>query len=75
MPSFDMDIDVDEFMDELSKSEIKEVKEWLRNEGHSLTDETPANELLQIDITKINEHYWRLSIEDMDIIKQIANKL
>lgn len=75
MPTFDLDIDVDEFMDELSKSEISDVKEWLKYNGYSITDETPANELLQDDISKINQHYWRLSIEDIEIIKKIADKL
>lgn len=75
MPNFDLDIDVDEFMDELSKIEIKEVKEWLRDNGHSLTDESPQNEFVLIDIEKIKQNYWRLSIEDAEKIKLIADKL
>ena len=75
MPTFDLDIDVDEFMDELSKREIKEVKEWLLDNGHSLTDESPQNELILIDVSKIQQNYWRLSIEDAETIKTIADKL
>lgn len=75
MPTFDLDIDVDEFMDELSKREIKEVKEWLRDNGHSLTAESPQNEFVLIDIEKIRQNYWRLSIEDAEKIKLIADKL
>lgn len=75
MPTFDLDIDVDEFMDELSKREIKEVKEWLRNNGYSLTDECPQNEFVLIDLEKIRQNCWRLSIEDAETIKLIADKL
>ena len=87
MPQFtehtdvDIDIDVDEFLDECDKYEIKEVIEWLRDSEYITSDDllydgpqSAMEQLFARDVDKIRTSYLTLSREDMDIINQIAKK-
>jgi hypothetical protein len=88
MPQFtehtdvDIDIDVDEFLDECDKDEIKEVIEWLRDSDYITSDDlvdedNPQSAMEQLfaeDVAKIRRAYFSMSREDMDIINQIAKK-
>jgi hypothetical protein len=85
MPTFyanDIDVDVDEFLDECSTSEIEEVIDWLRDSGYltpldeaidgpqSFQDEDFNNALL-----KLVGNRYKLSVEDEQTIMAIANRL
>ena len=88
MPQFtehtdvDIDIDVDEFLDECDKDEIKEVIEWLRDSDYITSDDlvdedNPQSAMEQLfaeDVAKIRRAYFSMSRDDMDIINQIAKK-
>ena len=88
MPQFtehtdvDIDIDVDEFLDECDRDEIKEVIEWLRDSEYITSDDlldedspqSAVEQLFAEDIAKIRRAYLTMSREDMDIIIQIAKK-
>jgi hypothetical protein len=91
MPQFtehtdvDIDIDVDEFLDECDKYEIKEVIEWLKNSDYitsddlvgGILDDGPQSAIEQLfaeDVAKIRRAYFSMSRDDMDIINQIAKK-
>ena len=88
MPQFsehtdvDINIDVDEFLDECDRDEIKEVIEWLRDSEYItdddlLDDDSPQSAMEQLfaeDVAKIRRLYLTLSREDMDTINQIAKK-
>ena len=88
MPQFtehtdvDIDIDVDEFLDECDRDEIKEVIEWLRDckyitSDDLLDEDSPQSAVEQLfvkDVAKIRRLYLTLSREDMDTINQIAKK-
>lgn len=88
MPQFtertdvDIDIDVDEFLDECDRDEIKEIIEWLRDSEYItdddlLDEDSPQSAVEQLfaeDIAKIRRAYLTMSREDMDIINQIAKK-
>jgi hypothetical protein len=85
MPSFtpdDVDVDVDDFMYQCNNREIKEVIEYLIEEGHiepqqvvgSNTSlsllEYEFNEMLQ----KIQENRLRLTPEEDALLKKIADR-
>jgi hypothetical protein len=85
MPSFtpdDVDVDVDDFMYQCNNREIKEVIEYLIEEGHiepqqvvgSNTSlsllEYEFNEMLQ----KIQENRLRLTPEEDVLLKKIADR-
>ena len=78
----DVDVEIDEFLEELSDSEIEEVIEWLSDNGHiKSTDLIPNYSLVDEEymsmINKLNDPLIgsRLSLEDLDKIKRITNKL
>jgi hypothetical protein len=87
MPDFstEIDIDVDEFWDECSKSEKKELIDLLVEEGHvtrvpnsSINDEIQKPSLIEIEwndmIDKLSLLRQRLSIEEEDTIKALVEK-
>ncbi len=68
----DVDVEVDEFLDECSSAEIKEVLEWLKDNDYTveLPDKSKAidEQLLKL----IN--CFSLTHGDEEVIKQIAAK-
>ena len=84
MPSFyvdDVDIDVDEFISACSKSEIKELIDFLVDDGHIKKDAvlTPdkksRNPLFDDACIKLVGNSWRLSKEDEEVIMNISKKI
>jgi hypothetical protein len=84
MPSFsnDIDIDVDEFMDELSTSEISEVIDWLKDNNWLDNNEKPLDEnklnfdeeLFIKNLTKLKSNLLSLNKEVFEIINKIASR-
>lgn len=76
----DVDVDVDDFVDECSTKEIKILIECLKEQGHlSLEYSDNSMNILDVEwnnvIRKISgNNRLRLSNEDEDIIRKIANK-
>lgn len=76
----DVDVDVDDFVDECSTKEIKILIEYLKEQGHlSLEYSDNSMNILDVEwnnvIRKISgNNRLRLSNEDEDIIRKIANK-
>ncbi len=87
MPRFytdDLDIEVDEFMEELGDADIDEVIQWLRDTNYiNDTDIIQEPQLSPLDneymsiVSKLNNPLVgaRLSNEDIAILKQIVNKI
>lgn len=78
----DVDIDVDEFMEELSSSEIEDVIDWLK-ENKELEDfslETPLqnlsfDETIFIEsLNKLKSNLICLNKEELEMISNIASK-
>jgi len=67
--SIDVDVNVEDFLDACSESEIEEVIEWLSENDYKLTINDDANKDLVKLISVIS-----LTTEDEILIKQIANK-
>lgn len=65
----DVDVDVQDFLDACSESEIEEVIYWLSENDYKLDMYDDANEDLVKLISVIS-----LTTEDEILIKQIANK-
>lgn len=79
MPNFDMDIDVDDFLDSCSSYEIEEVKKWLVDSDEISEGELVGNlSLLEEDfvnsLIKIKAKYMQLSIEEIEYLKELSNK-
>ena len=87
MPDFstEIDIDVDEFWDECSRSEKNELIDLLVDEGlvrrvvnSSINDEFQRPSLMEIEwntmINKLSLLRQRLSIEEEDTIKALVEK-
>lgn len=76
----EMDIEIEEFVDECTTGEISILIKYLKKEGHLSLDDYNSNEtLLDIEWAKIIEkisgnNRLRLSTEDEEIIRKIANK-
>lgn len=85
MPRFyvdDLDIDVEEFVDECSSREISELVQYLREQGHLNDNNIPAEDMNVLDlewaevIDKISGNArLRLTTEEEELIKKIANRL
>lgn len=80
MPTFDCYVDVDDFMDELSENGIKEVIEWLQDHEEYFVD-IPHGKLnfdeamLLENLSKIKSNLIQVTLEEMEIINQIAKRL
>ncbi len=87
MPRFyadDIDVEVDDFMEECSKSEIEEVIQWLKDCNY-ITDNdiihenntSPLDNEYMSMISKLNNPLSgvRLSNEDLEILKHITDKI
>lgn len=64
-----IDINVDDFLEECSEFEIKEVLEWLSNNDYDLKEENENNK----DLLKLLDVFV-LTAEDELTIKNIAKK-
>lgn len=84
MPSFsvdDLDIDVDDFLEECSKSELQEVRDWIKDYDSDVS--SPNSGLVPDGLVHsefrgclevLNHSYYRLTKEDEELIIKIANK-
>ena len=79
MPSFypeSIDVDVEEFVDDCSQSEIKELVNYLRENGLSVERTgNPSDVTWNEEVSKLIDSKWKLSSEDEDKILEICNKL
>jgi hypothetical protein len=85
MPSFtpdDVDVDVDDFMYQCNNREIKEVIEYLIEEGHiepqQVVGSNTSTSLLEYEfnemLQKIQENRLRLTFEEDALLKKIADR-
>ena len=87
MPDFyvdNLDISPSEFIDECSSEEITQLIEILIEDGYIThgsvindddNSKTVDDELFLVNLTKISEYKYRLTIEEEEIICKIANRL
>jgi hypothetical protein len=78
MPYFEttpgeIEVDVDDFLSACSDSEIKELIQALKYDGH--LDEGEDGNDFDIALRKLVGNSWRLSKEDEETILKIANKI
>lgn len=83
MPSFyaDVEVEVDEFVNNCSKREIKELVKYLHEEGHLNENKIPTENMSLLDqewakvLDKLaGRTRLQLSNEEEEIIKKIANR-
>jgi hypothetical protein len=83
-----IDVDLDEVYGEMSRTDKRDMAEWLHEDGILEShpnpeirkvvrgdDESYAEKELRDNLTKLWNGHYQLSNEDEEIIKQIANKL
>lgn len=83
-----IDVDLDEVYGEMSRTDKRDMAEWLHEDGILEShpnpeirkvvrgdDESYAEKELRDNLTKLWNGHYQLSTEDEEIIKQIANKL
>ena len=83
-----IDVDLDEVYGEMSRTDKRDMAEWLHDDGILEShpnpeirkvvrgdDESYAEKELRDNLTKLWNGHYQLSTEDEEIIKQIANKL
>jgi hypothetical protein len=88
MPYINVDVDLDDIYDTMSSSDKRDMAEWLHEDG--ILNKHPNTEIRRLvrgddestlefdfrnDLTKLWNGHYQLTIEDQEIIKQIANKL
>jgi hypothetical protein len=88
MPYINVDVDLDDIYDEMSRYDKEEMAEWLIDDGilenHKNlnirklvrgNEESFDEEQFRNNLTKLWSNFYQLSNEDEEIIKTIANKL
>ena len=87
MPYIEIDVDVDDFYDELSIWEKQSLAEMLEKEGHCILEAEDYEDEFKIENPNVLDDMWvedmkklfhgrlQLSLEDEETIKKIANKL
>ena len=88
MPYININVDLDEIYDEMSRYDKEEMAEWLLDDGilenHKNlnirklvrgNEESFDEEQFRNNLTKLWSNFYQLSNEDEEIIKIIANKL
>ena len=88
MPYVNIHIDLDDFYNDMDRSDKRDMAEWLHEDGilesHPNSeirrlvrgdDESPGEAELRDNLLKLWNGHYRLSNEDEEIIKKIANKL
>jgi hypothetical protein len=78
MPYFEtnpdeIEVDVDDFLSACSDSEIKELVQALKDDGH--LDEGELDNDFDIALRKLAGNSWRLTKEDEETILKIASKI
>jgi hypothetical protein len=78
MPYFEtnpdeIEVDVDDFLSACSSSEIKELVQALKDDGH--LDEGEIDNDFDIALRKLAGNSWRLTKEDEETILKIASKI
>ena len=78
MPYFEtnpdeIEVDVNDFLSACSDSEIKDLVQALKDDGH--LDEGELDNDFDIALRKLAGNSWRLSKEDEETILKIANKI
>jgi len=86
--SISIDVDLDDIYDEMDRYDKQKMAEWLLDDGilenHPKAEirrmvrgieESFGEEQLRNDLTKLWNGYYQLSNENIEIIKNIANKL
>jgi hypothetical protein len=88
MPYINVDVDLDDIYDTMSSNDKRDMAEWLHEDG--ILNKHPNTEIRRLvrgddestlefdfrnDLTKLWNGHYQLTIEDQEIIKQIANKL
>jgi len=83
MPEFEtyVDVDVDDFVLSCKKREIKELVEFLVQQGHISSSAIPSHESQGVlesffmeKMDKLKEKYYRLSQEDEQILEDLFKK-
>ena len=88
MPYININVDLDEIYDEMTRYDKEEMAEWLLDDGilenHKNlnirklvrgNEESFDEEQFRNNLTKLWSNFYQLSNEDEEIIKIIANKL
>jgi len=79
MPTFypeSIDIDVEEFVDDCSSSEIEQLVNYLKENGlYPGRIGTPSDVTWNEEVSKLLDSKWKLSTEDEATILRICNKL
>ena len=88
MPYLRLHVDLDEIYDDMDRSDKRQMTEWLHEDGilgsHPNPEirrlvrgdnESPGEAELRDNLLKLWNGHYRLSNEDEEIIKKIANKL
>lgn len=88
MPYLRLHVDMDEIYDDMDRSDKRQMAEWLHEDGilgsHPNPEirtlvrgdgESPGEFELRNNLLKLWNGHYRLSNEDEEIIKKIANKL
>jgi len=88
MPYININVDLDEIYDEMSRYDKEEMAEWLLDDGilenHKNlnirklvrgNEESFDEEQFRNNLTKLWSNFYQLSSEDEESIKTIANKL
>jgi hypothetical protein len=83
-----IDVDLDNIYNEMDRGDKRTIAEWLYEDG--ILQSHPNSEIKKLvrgddeslgeyefrnDLTKLWNGHYQLTIEDQEIIKQIANKL
>jgi hypothetical protein len=83
-----IDVDLDHIYDEMDRYDKQKMAEWLLDDG--ILDDHPNSEIRKVirgnnespgeeqhrnDLTKLWNNFYQLSNEDIEIIKNIANKI
>lgn len=88
MSYISIDVDLDEVYDQMSRSDKRDIAEWLHEDGILEShpnpeirkvvrgdEESNGEKYLRDDLTKIWNSYYQLTTEEELLIKNIANRL
>jgi hypothetical protein len=76
----EVDVDVDDFLDECSEEEIKQILRWLKDNEYlfdfhvSTSTTTASEEAFYKNVEKLSKLYFAMSVEDSAVIETILNK-
>lgn len=83
MANLDVDIDVDDFMDQCSKKEIKEVIEWLKDNDHIFdhqleeiqTPRSYTSEKFEEALLKLRGRSTSFTTEEEEYVIKLADRI